>query len=396
MNTIITILLLQCITVLPNFSDTLLSPLIPTIEQSLQISIHMAEWLFTTYTLGQAAGVFIWGIVRDKYSTLNVLYTGLAIYIFSSIFCLLTKNIYFLYALRFVQGFSVAACSIVSLVLVRHIFQNDIYRLRIYSKISMAYAVSPTLGSLVGTLFISIKYWQHVFLIFCTIAFVLICWARISLPPYNHPVTNPHETTSMAPLKDKHFVIHSVILALAISNVKTFYTLAAHYYTQFFHMNPEMLYIIYIPISCAFIAGGYASQKLIKFLSTTQGLCVGGVTAFSAALIPLLIIKAFGYAEYYTLVISLGGVFFMLTGTGIIIPRCMTVCLNRYSHNSGTASAIMYLIYYTICALVTYTAAYMPQENHDYYHQFFSALNLILLAAVYLAYLTRQDADNLS
>ena len=389
MNTRLTILFLQCLAIFPNFSETIFSPLIPIIEDAWSVSIHEAEWSFSAYLLGMSAGIFIWGILSDKYTVRKTLYTGLSINIIACLMCFLSQDIVSFYIYRTIQGFSATACSIAALVFTRQLFGSADERVTVQSRISMAFALSPALGPIIGSFFATVAHWEYAFLSMSIAGIALLLSSHAISAKHPVPATHSHKI-NLSPIKDTQLLYHSVITGLGIGNAMAFFTLAAFYYNEFFHISQNMLFYIYLPIALAFYTGGYISEKLSRHTGPANGLKVGSLLALIFSILPACYLFVYPQATISGLTLSLISIFGMLCGTGIIIPRSIMLSLDKHAQRAGTASAIMGLIYYATAGIATYIAGHLSQTNIHYFHQFFCMLNLTLLLVIILSQLNTQ------
>src|SRR5690606_11563108 len=79
-------------------------PAFDVIADDFNTSVDRVQLSLTSYFIGIAIGLIIYGPLLDKYGRKKPLVTGLAIYVVASMLCVLTTNIDQRTALRFLQA----------------------------------------------------------------------------------------------------------------------------------------------------------------------------------------------------------------------------------------------------------------------------------------------------
>lgn len=124
---------------------TVLTPILPLVRDSLNVSSASVQQMLSGYLLALAAGQLIWGPLSDRYGRRPVLLIGAALFVLSGIGVTLLSDIKLLVLFRVVQGFGAAACMAMARAIVNDAFART-EAARQMSTISMVLSVAPALS----------------------------------------------------------------------------------------------------------------------------------------------------------------------------------------------------------------------------------------------------------
>lgn len=389
MKNLLTILILQCLTLIPNFSETAFSPVLVSLQQSWHVSIELAELSFSLYLLGMALGLLYWGMVADRKLHKPLLSRGLTLYFISCVMCWQSPSIYYFLCARFCQGFAAVIASVMTLVIVRKMFSKTDERARVHSYIGMSLSVSPALGPLFGMHFAQSQAWQSLFIYlgFIVIAIALIAYMIL-------PETGKRKDSkisigvSLEVLKDKNLLFYASIAGFAIANAMVFFTLSPYYYEVIYHLSTTQFTSLFVCIAMSWVVGSFYAQGLIRKFGSTNTIRIGCYGAN--------ICSCFGVALTYfeqslgnlMIPLSIAAICMTMVHTGTVIPNCISMALSKQNKHIGVASSYMGFTYNFVAAVITSIASLGPQANPHYFHLVFLIINSI--AVLLLTYYTSE------
>ena len=130
---------------------------------------------------GMGVGLFVAGPLSDTFGRKPVITLGFAIYALASIAAVFAQSLEMLLVARFVQGLGAAGPRIVSLALVRDLYQGR-EMARITSFVMMIFILVPAVAPSVGAVVIHLVGWRGVFGSFVLLALVGSLWVNLRQP----------------------------------------------------------------------------------------------------------------------------------------------------------------------------------------------------------------------
>ena len=164
------------------FSIDSMLPALPQIAQTLTPeNVNRAQLVLTAFMAGMGVGLFVAGPLSDTFGRKPVITLGFAIYALASIAAVFAQSLEMLLVARFVQGLGAAGPRIVSLALVRDLYQGR-EMARITSFVMMIFILVPAVAPSVGAVVIHLGGWRGVFGSFVLLALVGSLWVNLRQP----------------------------------------------------------------------------------------------------------------------------------------------------------------------------------------------------------------------
>lgn len=164
------------------FSIDAMLPALPQIAAKLSPQdVNRAQLVLTSFVLGMGLGTFFAGPISDAIGRRRTLFLGLGIYTLGALGAIISHNLEFLLAARFLQGFGAAAPRIVPMALVRDLYSGR-EMAKITSFIMMLFIIVPALAPSIGGVIISFAGWQGVFVAFILFSGIGLCWVGFRQP----------------------------------------------------------------------------------------------------------------------------------------------------------------------------------------------------------------------
>lgn len=143
--------------------STVVTTAVPSIVKDLG-GFTIFPWIFSIYLLTQSVSVPIYGRMADLYGRRPILYTGIAIFLLSSILCGIAPNMPMLIGARALQGLGAGA-----IVPIVQTVVGDIYSIRERAKVqgytASVWGVASIIGPIVGGAITQYISWRWIFFI---------------------------------------------------------------------------------------------------------------------------------------------------------------------------------------------------------------------------------------
>lgn len=169
------------------FSIDSMLPSLPEIAHELTPDdVNRAQLVLTAFVAGLGGGLFIAGPLSDAFGRKPVIVLGFAIYAMGAIAAVFAPSLEMLLAARVLQGIGGAGPRIVSLALVRDLYQGR-EMARITSFVMMIFILVPAVAPSLGAGIIHFAGWRGVFGAFVVLAVIGSLWLGLrqveTLPP---------------------------------------------------------------------------------------------------------------------------------------------------------------------------------------------------------------------
>lgn len=169
------------------FSIDSMLPALPEIAHLLTPdNVNRAQLVLTAFVAGMGLGLFVAGPLSDAYGRKPIITLGFTIYALAAIAAVFAQSLEMLLIARFVQGLGAAGPRIVSLALVRDLYQGR-EMARITSFVMMIFILIPAVAPSIGAGVIYFVGWRGVFGSFVLLALVGSLWLNLrqaeTLPP---------------------------------------------------------------------------------------------------------------------------------------------------------------------------------------------------------------------
>ena len=143
-------------------SSTMLNTALPSIAASLHTSSSIAQWIATGYFLSLAAGVPLSAWLSRKFGPTKLWLISLVLFMFFSILCAVSKEIYMLIICRVLQGLS-GGLLVPAGQTITSIAAGPKRLGRVVSIVGIAVVVAPALGTTLSSAILSSLSWPWLF-----------------------------------------------------------------------------------------------------------------------------------------------------------------------------------------------------------------------------------------
>lgn len=320
------------------------------------VSLSVAGYLAITAVLH-----LIVGPLSDRFGRRPVLLICLAIFTFASLVCALATNIWVFLIFRILQG-AVISGGAVSLAIVRDTAPPR-EAASLIGYISMAMAVAPMLGPMLGGTLDALFGWRASFvayLVFGMVLFVL-CWLDLG-------ETNKAPSASFARqvrsypelLGSARFWGFSLCTAFSTGAFYAFLAGAPLVAIEIYGLSPVMLGFCMGTITAGFMLGSFLSGRLARRFALTTMILAGRTTACLGLLAGLGLL-AFGSLPVELFFCS---TVFVGLGNGLTMPSSNAGAISVRPQLAGSASGLLGALTVGSGAAVTFiTGAVLTEQN---------------------------------
>jgi len=350
------------------------------------VSLSIAGYLAITAVLQ-----VIMGPLSDRFGRRPVLLVGLVIFTLASLVCALTTSIWVFLAFRVLQGAVIAGWAL-SLAVIRDMAPPQ-EAASLIGYVSMAMAVAPMLGPMLGGALDEVFGWRASFVVFTGfgVAALGLCW--VDLGETNK---TPSETfakqfqTYPELLRSRRYWGYALCMAFSTGSFYVFLAGAPLVAVAMLGLSPMVLGFYMGTITAGFGLGSFLSGRYAKQYPLTTMMIVGRIVACAGLLGGLVLVLA-GYVNVMSL---FGATVFVGLGNGLTMPSCSVGAMSVRPKLAGSAAGLAGALTVGAGAVLTSIAgAILTQANGAYTllgMMLFSSLTA-LVAAFYVLWIDRRE-----
>jgi len=358
------VLILGLLSAIGPFSIDMYLPAFPAIAKNLHSTVAHVSLSLSSFFIGISFGQLLYGPLLDKFGRKKPLYVGLVAYLVASVGCALASSADALIVLRLMQALGGCVGMVAARAMVRDLFEVK-ENAKIFSLLMLVVAVSPIIAPTLGGYITAALGWRYVFTVLIIIVLFIITAIYFYLPQSRQPDPSmslkPKHIISnfMGVIKQPQFYTYAFTGAIAAAGLYAYIGGSPYVFMELFKVNEKQFGWIFALIAMGLIGSSqlnsvllrnYQSEQIIKVALLCQS--ITGVTLFIATL--------FGWAELFSTIFL---IFIFLCCQGFTFPNSSALSLAPFSHNAGTASALMGAIQMCIGAFTSALVSYL--QNHS-------------------------------
>lgn len=336
------ILILGSLTALSPFSIDMYLPGFKAIARDLHTSESRIALSLSSFFIGISGGQLLYGPLLDRFGRKKPLYTGLLLYILTSLLCAFVKDADTFIALRFIQAIGSCAAGVASVTMVRDLFPVE-DNAKVFALLMLVLGASPMVAPTLGG-YISVAFgWHIIFLVLAGLGLFNLIASWLWLPGSYQPDT----TLSLKPrpilsnfwtvLREPQFYTYAFTGALAFAGLFVYVSGSPILFLSIFKVKEETYGWIFAGLSVGFIGSSQINTLMLKKYSSEQ-LIYAALTGQVLSSVIFLIGSINGW---FGLAGSLFMLFIFLSCLGFANPNAAALSLAPFTRNAGSASALM-------------------------------------------------------
>ena len=166
-------------------------PALAEIAISMNVAgTNQAQLVVAMMLFGLGIGQLFYGPLSDSYGRRRPIYVGFAVFLVGSIICLFADTMPGLLTGRFIQGLGVAGARIVTVAVVRDLFEGRAMA-RVMSFVMTVFILVPAIAPMVGQGILLFAGWRAIFVGLLAHSLIVLIWFAIRLDE-THPPERRH------------------------------------------------------------------------------------------------------------------------------------------------------------------------------------------------------------
>jgi MFS transporter, DHA1 family, multidrug resistance protein len=329
------------------FSIDSMLPALPAIAAELSPDApNRAQLIISAFVAGIGVGIFFAGPISDSIGRKPTVLGGLVLYLVGAVLASLAPTLETLLAARFLQGLGAAAPRIVTIALVRDLYEGRAMA-RIMSFVMMVFVMIPAVAPAIGTLIIAGFGWRGIFWSFVVFGIAGGVWLHLrqaeTLPPERRrPLRWGPIRAAVAEVAGNPMVrIYIAAMTLGYAQLFAVLVTIQPLMTEVFGLSDTAFPLWFLAIGVVSAGGTIVNATLVMRL----GMRRLAMTAFGAMVVvalatgvPIVAGLVEGPVAFALFLIFATAVFFI---AGLTFGNLNALALQPLGHIAGLASSVI-------------------------------------------------------
>lgn len=346
------VLLLSALTAVGPLTIDLYLSAFPQIVEELGTTESRVQLTLTATLAGLALGQLLVGSVSDAVGRRAPLLVSLAVYVVASAGIVVAGTVELLTALRFVQGLSAAAGMVLSMAIVRDLF--DGYRVgKVIARLMLVVGVAPILAPTLGAQFLRLGSWRLMFVALAVVGAVLLVIValrlRESLPVERRRTGGTGQALRSygSLVRDWSFLGLALIAGFYMAAMFTYISASTFVLQEQFSLSAQEYAVLFGVGAVSVTAGSQVNGALVGRVRATSILQAAIAAGF--VLSGALLVAAVADAALPVLVVL---IVLTLGTAGFVMPSVPAIALERNAHRAGSAAALVGALQFGVGAVI--------------------------------------------
>ena len=364
------------ITGLSVLSLNMFLPSLANIANAFHADYSLASLSVAGYLALTAVLQLVLGPMSDRFGRRPILLSGLVIFILASLGCMLAGNIWSFLAFRVMQG-AVIAGGVLSFAIIRDSAPEQEAASKI-GYVSMAMAVAPMVGPMVGGALDELFGWRSNFLFLAALglAAFALCWFDLGETNENPSETFKKQFQAYPELfRSRRYWGFTLCITFSVGAFYIFISGVPLVAESILDISPAVLGFYIGTITAGFALGSFLSGRYSKRYPLTTMMIAGRVVA-CVGLIAGLVLFLTGFVNVFTM---FGATVFVGLGNGLTMPSANAGALSVRPGLAGSASGLKGALAVGGGAVLTSIAAAILTEGGGAYQ----LLGMMLVCSIF-------------
>ncbi len=322
-------------------STDMYTPSLPDLAIEFDTSASMVELTISLNFLAFGLAQFFHGPLSDRFGRRPVLMVSLLCVALLSLMCTVATSVEQLIATRILLGLAAAAEAVIGLAIIKDLY-NEKQQIKLLAAFGMVIALVPAIAPIIGG-FLHVRFgWQSNFYVISALAVFSVFVIALCLPESTTPdkqalLIKPLLRRYLGLLKNKNFLVHSLMLGIALGIVYVFVTTAPIVLIGSYGVAPDHFGFYQGMLVGCFFIGSMVAGKMIDYWSSERLMIVGCALAVSGVALLLLLYLVTNFtAVSFTLCFCL-----IAFGISSVFAVAPSRALSSVVGNTGTSSAML-------------------------------------------------------
>ena len=331
---------------------------LPVLASEFHVSSSEVQLTLSSFFIGFSIGQLIYGPMSDRFGRKKPLYLGLFVFVFASIACAVSSSIESLIFFRVLQALGACSGGVISRAIIRDTFHPD-EASKIYSYLVLVFGAAPILAPIIGSYLLLSFGWHSIFITLSLLGALALAAVVFFLDESGQgKQSREHANRSVLEgylviAKNSQFISYALIGGFAVAGMFAYIASSSFVFIDYYQFDPEQYSIVFGANALAYIIGAQINARVVGRFKMVQ------ILSLSTLLIALagmaLFINFFFNSNLY---VELGALSCFLFAMGFVMPNTMALAMAPFSHNAGSASALLGTIQFGMASISSIALGY--------------------------------------
>ncbi|MBS4101378.1 multidrug effflux MFS transporter [Tsukamurella paurometabola] len=315
-------------------------PALPAAAADLGASQPAIQATLTACLIGLAAGQVFVGPLSDSIGRRRPMIVGMALFIVSSLLCAIAPSVYLLDVARLLQGAAGAAGIVLSLAIVRDLF-DGVAAARMIAALMAVGGVAPIVAPLAGAQLLRFMEWRGLFVVLAVLGVALLAIAAAKVPETlpkadRRPVGWGSVASGFVALaRDRRFVALTLTGGLAFAAMFAYISTSAFVFQSHYGYSESEFSVVFAVNAVGLLTTNLLGGRLVGRVPVATLVRIGLAGMVAGAVASLASLAA---AHPPLVIVSL---FVTVSSLGLVMPTVAALALDDHGDLAGTASAAL-------------------------------------------------------
>lgn len=369
---------------LSGFATDIYIPSLPTMAATMQVSSLQVQLTLSLFLISYGVSQLFIGSILDSFGRYKLSLVCLLVFAASSIVIANTHNIYLIYLMRIIHGFTVGTVIVAKRAFFVDVYEGD--KLKHYlSLFSIIWSTGPIVAPFVGGYLQTAFGWESNFYLLAGLAVIMAILEYV----YSGETLKKFSVFSLGKIinvyiemiRTTSFSLGIVMLGLAYSMVMIYNMTGPFIIEHHFKLTPVIAGYSSLILGFAWMVGGFIGKATIDrpfFKKMASNLVLQMLFVVS------MIISVSFISSLYSLIFF---AFIIHVTAGYIFNNYFTFCLSKFPKNAGIASGLTGGITYVVVSGLSYTIiSFLPAKDEVNLSASYLVLSMVSAVVMYTIY----------
>ena len=379
------VIILGALTAIGALSIDMFLPGLPEIKNDFHTTTSNAQLTLSLFMIGLALGNLFAGPISDATGRKKPLWISMFIYTLASLGIVFVTNIEVMIALRFIQGVTGGAASVISRAIASDMYKGKELT-KFLSLLMLVNGVAPVIAPAIGGIILSFAVWRMVFIILTIFGILMVIGSLTKVPESLQEDEKDSNGIKEMFKNFKHllatpkFVLPMLIQGFSFIMLFTYISASPFIIQKIYGISALQFSIMFAAIGITLIISSQLVGVLVDRIERRQLLKI--VTYIQVLGVVIVAMTLLNHLSFWILVI---GFIVLVAPVTAVASLGFSIAMDESTKGRGSASSLLGLVQFLLGGLMSSLVNVMGEHNVTPYVVIISitAVIMIILQTIY-------------